>query len=114
MTDEPTLKIVVATQAGRRCGSCSLCCKLMPMSTREDAQATRTAAEMIPALKEHVRRSKQKLGTNGLRNTIAEAVRRYIIVWLAVGVTYATIGALVDYDLYDFVAQCGTIECPLT
>jgi hypothetical protein len=41
-------------------------------------------------------------------------VRRYIIVWLAVGVTYATIGALVDYDLYDFVAQCGTIECPLT
>jgi hypothetical protein len=31
----------------RQCGDCQLCCKLLPMNSREDAQAKRTAAEMI-------------------------------------------------------------------
>lgn len=31
----------------RQCGDCTLCCKLLPLNSREDAQATRTAAEMI-------------------------------------------------------------------
>ena len=31
----------------RQCGGCTLCCKLLPMNSGQDAQATRTAAEMI-------------------------------------------------------------------
>jgi Putative zinc- or iron-chelating domain len=31
----------------RQCGDCQLCCKLLPLNSGEDAQATRTAAEMI-------------------------------------------------------------------
>ena len=31
----------------RQCGDCQLCCKLLPLNSREDAQATHTAAEMI-------------------------------------------------------------------
>jgi hypothetical protein len=31
----------------RQCGDCQLCCKLLPLSSGENAQATRTAAELI-------------------------------------------------------------------
>lgn len=36
-------------RAQRQCGSCTLCCKLMPMTSRQDEDSTRTAAEMIKA-----------------------------------------------------------------
>lgn len=49
-----------------------------------------------------------------VRDTIAEAVRRYIVVAFAMGVACASSTAIVDFDEYDFVTQCGVIECPLT
>lgn len=49
MTTEPTMRIVMGPRPERACGSCSLCCKLMPMRADSSGHAFGTAAEMIKA-----------------------------------------------------------------
>ena len=61
-----------------------------------ELQVARMLKITTASVKAYVKRARCKLGTRSMRDTIAEAVRRYVVLGLTIG-----IGAIGIYEIYD-------------